>query len=148
MAPVTIIPATFIKVNSVLHTDAAQTRLVSGIRLVGSEGVGEVYKVVNGLVSGPIAVTQALGKDDSISCVINKAGDVICDVSEADPGGGGSTCAIRVYTFPALLPPSINSSGGSVDLIARSTLKGLLNSLSSIAQTLYAVCQNLIKTLP
>lgn len=149
MAPVTIIPAQFIKVNNFLHNDVAGTRIVCGIHIIGSEGIGEVYKAVNGVVTGPIAVTNALGKDDSISCVVDKTGTLICDVSEADLGGGGATCAGRTYTWPALLPAAQIVSGSStVDTIARSAMKSLLNNLSSAASLIYTACQNILKTLP
>ncbi len=131
-----LIPAQFIKVNSYLHN--GNIRIVSGIRIVGSDGVGEVYKVING-VKTLIAVTNALGKDDSISCVVDDAGKLIIDVSEADAGGGGITCAGRVYEFPGLLPPKPPVTiGGTVDTLLRGVVKNAFIGIRNVLNTYIA----------
>lgn len=132
--PALLIPATFIKINSYLHN--GNIRLVCGIRL-GAEAIGEVYKVVNG-VRTLIATTNALGKDDSISCVVMPDGTLVVDVSEADTGGGGITSAGRVYTFPGLLPPTIVGAAGN-DATLRAALKAAVTGIQAYLTNLLKV---------
>jgi len=145
----TIVPAMAIKVTSYKHDDTAEHRLVCCIETVNGVATGSAYKVTKDDVATLVGRTNALGKDDSVSGVVYSNGDVRVDVSEADAGGSGSTCAIRTYTFPAAFPPSATASGsGAVDSVARIALRALLTGLSNVAQVLYATCQNIIKTLP
>lgn len=64
----------------------------------------EVYKVTrNGTVTS-IGKSEGLGKDDSASAVAFYDGTVRLFVSEADPGGSGTTSKVKYYDFPNAVP--------------------------------------------
>ena len=144
----TVIPATFIKINSFLHDDAETTRIVSGIRVVGNEGVGEVYKVDRSDVATLIAKTDALGKDDSISVVIYPSGTMKIDVSEADAGGAGTTCAGRVYTYFQVLPPSVTHATTTTTPATETIDQTVRNVFKQFLAGLITLCTNISKLLP
>lgn len=130
MAAITVIPATFIKVNNYLHGDI---KLICGIRLAGNEGIGEVYRIDNN-VRTLLAQTNELGKDDSIDIIVRANGTLEVDVSEADPGGSGTTCAIRTYIFPNILPALTPVSSGNADLWIRGQVRAFMIGLRDLAQ--------------
>lgn len=122
--------------------DSDDTVIISTTHLNLSVAQARAYLVTRSGFVTPIAQSESSGKDNSASTLIFNDGTLWLVVSEADPGGSGTTNKIDIYeyagAFPAVTPPS-----GTVDQTARN----IANQALSLANTIRTTVNNLLNVL-
>jgi hypothetical protein len=117
----TWIPAQFVRVATAYRLDLQQY-IIGGVWFApgSTNGVVRLWKVnISDLSNaGEIVFANDAGKDDSVEIEILATGELLITVSEAVPGGSGSTAEPEVYRIPNVFSPFVSPSG-SVDQTAR-----------------------------
>lgn len=116
MTRLTFIPAQTIKVAMATRPDLDQF-IVGGVHIAPGTSIGRVrlWKVaLADLTAGEeIPFETETGKDDSVVFEILPTGDLLITISEATPGGGGSTAQPAVYRIAGVFPPQSAPPGGA-----------------------------------
>jgi len=122
-------------VDAVKHNDAAETVVVAVVHFNQAVARSIAYTVSKSGVATPIAESEPLGKDNSVSPIIFNNGTLWMLVSEADPGGSGSTSKIDIYEYAGAFQP-----GSVIDQTARSIANAALTKTTAILNVLKQVC--------
>lgn len=122
-------------VDAVRHNDSV---VVSVVHLNQAVARSVAYTVTKSGVATPIAESEPLGKDNSVSSIIFNDGTLWMVVSEADPGQGGATSKVDVYEYVGAFQPSV--SGGTVDQTARSIANAALAKATAVLNVLKQSC--------
>lgn len=121
MTRLTFIPAQFIKVATAYRLDLGQF-VIGGVHLApgATAGVVRVWKVNLADLSnaGEIPFPNSVGKDDSVALEILHDGSLLITISEAVPGGSGTTAQPDVTRIANVFPP-YQVSTGTIDAVAR-----------------------------
>ncbi len=125
-------------IDVVKHNDQAESVVVSVVHLNQAVARSVAYSVSKSGVATAIAESEPLGKDNSVSSIIFNDGTLWMVVSEAEPGGSGSTSKVDIYEYSGAFQPAV--VGGAIDQTARSIATSALNRVTAVLNVLKQVC--------
>lgn len=119
-----------VNVTAVAVNDVEESAVLCAV-VQGTVATAHCWKVTRAGAVTHLGSSEPLGKDNSAAAIIYADGTVRVYVSEADPGGAGSTSHIDSYDVAGAVSPL--PSGGGVDSIARSMIKQLAAAIRDAA---------------